>query len=83
MFEHSLLTAIIEAIKTIFTIFTAKNFLTWDPEAFPPCHAKVVKEGRGWPWAKNIVIHTQLDGSIVMKRVEADEEDPPVWDWNG
>ena len=53
-----------------------KHLFRWNTRTFPPCNAIVLREGRGWPWDRQIVVHTRLDGKITQRLVAPDEAFP-------
>ncbi len=52
------------------------KMFSWTSKDFPPCNAKPLKEGRGWPWNQTVICHTTLEGDITIRCVKADEVAP-------
>ena len=50
-----------------------KSFLQHRPSDIPVCPTRIVRDGRGLPWNRQIAIHPLEDGRIEMKAVSADE----------
>lgn len=50
-----------------------KRLFTWNYQSFPPCNMIVLKEGRGWPWSKQLVCHTTHEGDITIRPADSDQ----------
>ena len=59
-------------LGALITQGVAKVF-RWNKKAFPTCHTQPMREGRGWPWDRQVLVHTQEDGTMEMKFVQPDE----------
>jgi hypothetical protein len=52
------------AVKVLERLFTVK------PNDIPTCTTRVMRQGRGWPWDKQIGVHPLKDGRIEVKLLE-------------
>jgi hypothetical protein len=50
---------------------SAKLIIDYRTNIFPPCHARDMRERRGWPWSKWVRVHTDFEGHFTVKLIEA------------
>jgi len=49
------------------------KIFTYDSQAFEVCHAKPIKEGRGFPWNKTVMVHNKGNGEFTMRFVQGEK----------
>ena len=54
-------------VEGLFGAAGLRALFTWSIPSFPPCHLKVIHEGRGWPWNRQILCHTTMEGAITVR----------------
>lgn len=54
----------------------AVHVFRYEPKDFPPCHTRVLRAGRGFPWNKQIAGHRDFSGHFELKAWE----EPPAGD---
>lgn len=54
------------------------KIFTYDSQSFEVCHAKPMKEGRGFPWNKTVMVHNKGNGEFTMRFVEGEKSNKKI-----
>ena len=50
----------------------ARRVFSFKHGDIPVCQTRIVREGRGFPWNKQIAIHPMANGIVEMKAIKGD-----------
>ena len=48
----------------------AELIFKYEPRDFPPCHTRILREGRGFPWDHQVAGHRDFSGHFELKPIE-------------
>ena len=72
---------LIEALKSLAGLFPSKSkraefIFKYKPDDFPPCHTRILREGRGFPWNRQLAGHRLPNGHFELTPVERPGQPP-------
>jgi hypothetical protein len=70
------LPGVLKLLEALLKLFPGKSkraelVFRYEPRDFPPCHTRIVRTGRGFPWNKRVAGHTNHNGHVEFRPVEA------------